>query len=95
MLETYENPNQIMQQWNQHPRSMKIPYKNRGRKNNGPKSRKIEAWSVQGPKTSLRVSRKSRANSPGDSLHTNKKIEDCIQVIPHAGWPLAPRISHC
>ena len=28
----------------------------------------------------------------GGSLQTNKKIEDCIQVIPHADGPLARRI---
>ena len=47
---------------------MKNPSTNRGRKKDGPKSKKNEAWSAQGPKTSPRPIRDlsiPRAGAPG------------------------------
>ena len=91
--EIIENIRNSMPKWSQNPSKIhqKSILKSRSEKERPKidKNRGLERPRVENVAAS--VSRASRF-WPGWSLQTNKKIEDCIHVIPHASGPLARRI---
>ena len=72
-----------------HQQSIKNPSKNRGPKKDGPKSRKIEAWSAQGSKMSLRPSCGPRDFEPVGPYKPTKRTRIVFRWshTPMGRWP--------
>ena len=68
---------------------MKNPSKNRGWKKDSPKTKKIEAWSAQGSKMSLRVSCEWRVSGPGAPAQgiERSRIGLTWSHTPMGRWP--------
>ena len=84
----------IIKKWCQNgakilPKSMKNPSKNRGRKKDRPKSRKIEAWSAQGSKMSLRLSCSPRVFEPVGPYKPTKRAR-IVSRDPTRQWAVGP-----